>query len=164
MKKQVSNIRYQVEESVKKGAKIVYGDLDFKIPDPELVNGHYFHPLILENITRDQPAFHEELFGPVFSLFRFSDDMEAIELANATEYGLSGSIFTKDMERAKRKALKLECGNVFINEIVASDPAIPCGGVKESGYGRECFKDGLHETLNRKAIIFGEGKWMNYKY
>jgi succinate-semialdehyde dehydrogenase/glutarate-semialdehyde dehydrogenase len=111
---------------------------------------------VLENITKDQPAFYEELFGPVFSMFRFHDDMEAIELANCTNYGLSGSIFTQDNALAKRKALMLEVGNVFINEIVASDPAIPCGGVKDSGFGRECFKDGLHETMNRKAIVFGK--------
>jgi succinate-semialdehyde dehydrogenase / glutarate-semialdehyde dehydrogenase len=81
--------------------------------------------------------------------------MEAVDLANATCYGLSASVFSRDYERAKIKALKLEVGNVFINEIVASDPAIPGGGVKDSGYGRECFSDGLHETLNRKAIVVG---------
>lgn len=114
--------------------------------------------MVIENITKEQPAFSEELFGPVFSLFRFHDDLEAVELANATSYGLSGSIFSQDLDRAHKRALMLECGNVFINEIVASDAAIPGGGVKDSGYGRECFSDGLHETLNRKAIIVGAGK------
>ena len=90
--------------------------------------------------------------------------MEAIELANATSYGLSGSIFSEDLERAHKRALMLECGNVFINEIVASDTAIPGGGVKDSGYGRECFSDGVHETLNRKAIIVGAGKWLIFKF
>lgn len=112
--------------------------------------------MVIENITKEQPAYSEELFGPIFSLFKFSDDLEAIEIANATSYGLSGSIFTQDMDRAKQKAMQLDVGNVFINEIVASDPAIPCGGTKDSGYGRECYKDGLHETLNRKAIVFGK--------
>jgi succinate-semialdehyde dehydrogenase/glutarate-semialdehyde dehydrogenase len=78
-------------------------------------------------------------------------------LANDTDYGLSASIFTQDLEKAKRKALMIEAGNVFINEIVASDPAIPGGGVKDSGYGRECYKDGIHETINRKAVIIGKG-------
>jgi len=114
--------------------------------------------LVIENITKEQPAYCEELFGPVFSLFRFHDDLEATELANATSYGLSASIFTQDLEKAHQKALKLECGMVFINEIVASDPAIPGGGVKDSGYGRECYSDGLHETINRKAIVVGTGK------
>lgn len=112
--------------------------------------------MVIENITKEQPAFCEELFGPVFSLFRFHDSLEAIELANATPYGLSASIFTNDMNRAMNKARQIEVGNFFINEIVASDPAIPGGGVKDSGYGRECYKDGIHETINRKAIIFGK--------
>lgn len=114
--------------------------------------------MVIENITKEQPAFTEELFGPVFSLFRFHDELEASELANATSYGLSASIFTQDLDKAHQKALKLECGMVFINEIVASDPAIPGGGVKDSGYGRECFADGLHETINRKSIVVGTGK------
>lgn len=98
------------------------------------------------------------MFGPVFSLFKFHDDLEAVELANATSYGLSASIFTKDLDRAHLKAMKLECGSVFINEIVVSDPAIPGGGVKDSGYGRECYSDGFHETINRKSIVIGSGK------
>ena len=112
--------------------------------------------MVIENITKEQPAFCEELFGPVFSLFRYTDHHDAIELANATNYGLSASIFTSDPERATRKALQLEVGNIFVNEIVASDPAIPGGGVKDSGYGRECYKDGVHETINRKAIVFAK--------
>ena len=79
-------------------------------------------------------------------------------MANATSYGLSASIFTRDLDKAHDKALKIEAGSVFINEIVASDPAIPGGGVKDSGYGRECFSDGLHETINRKSIVVGHGK------
>ena len=126
--------------------------------NPDFDQGYFFHPMVIENITKEQPAFSEELFGPVFSLFRFHDELEASELANGTSYGLSASIFTQDLERAHQKALKLECGTVFINEIVASDPAIPGGGVKDSGYGRECFSDGLHETINRKSIVVGTGK------
>lgn len=77
-------------------------------------------------------------------------------MANDTIYGLSASIFSRDIQRAKNKAMKLEVGNVFINDSVASDPAIPGGGVKDSGYGRECYKDGLHETINRKAVIIAK--------
>ena len=121
-------------------------------------SGYFFHPLVIENITKDQPAYHEELFGPVFSLYRFHDDIDAIELSNATSYGLSASIFSQDLAKAHKRALMLECGSVFINEIVASDTGIPGGGVKDSGYGRECFSDGLHETINRKAIVVGSGK------
>lgn len=92
----------------------------------------------------------------MFSLFPFEEDQEAIDLANDSVYGLSASIFTKDVQKAKREALELEVGNVFINEGVSSDPAIPGGGVKDSGFGRECYKDGLHETLNRKAVLIGK--------
>lgn len=92
----------------------------------------------------------------MFSLFKFKDDFEAINLANDSRYGLSASIFTKDIAKAKRKSLKLEVGNVFINEAVASDPAVPGGGVKDSGFGRECYKDGLFEIINRKAVLVGK--------
>lgn len=156
MEKQVRNLRSQVLASVAKGAKILYGNLDYQIKDSNLKNGFYFHPIVMENITKEQPAYCEELFGPVFSLFRFHDPIEAAELANCTDYGLSASIFTTDEAKMTREALALEAGNIFINDIVVSDPAIPCGGVKDSGFGRECYKDGLHETLNKKAIIFGK--------
>ena len=112
--------------------------------------------MVLENIKKDMPAYKEELFGPVFSLFKFKDDFEAVNIANDSRYGLSASIFTKNMAKAKRKAIKLECGNVFINDAVASDPTIPGGGVKDSGFGRECYKDGLFEIINRKAILIGK--------
>lgn len=90
----------------------------------------------------------------MFSLFRFSDDVEAVEIANGSKYGLSASIFTKDLDRAKAKAMQLDAGSVFINDTVTTVPGIPGGGTKESGYGRECYKDGLHETTNRKSIVF----------
>lgn len=145
-----------MQVSVSKGAKIIYGDLDFKMQEKGLENGFWFHPLILENVTKEQPAYCEELFGPVFSLFKFNDPIEMVDLANATDYGLSASIFTEDMARAKHEALQLDVGTVFINDFVASDPAIPGGGIKDSGYGRECYKDGVHETINRKAIVYGK--------
>lgn len=155
MERQVSNLKEQVSKSLSKGAKVVYGELDYKNQDPNLKEGFYFHPLILENIKPGQPAFNEELFGPVFSLFNFQEDFESVDIANATPYGLNASVFTKNLEKAYRKAGKLEVGSVFINEAVATDPAIPGGGVKDSGYGRECYKDGLYETFNRKTIIVG---------
>ena len=92
----------------------------------------------------------------MFSLFKFKEELEAVDLVNDTIYGLSASIFSRDLERAQNKAMKLEVGNVFINDIVATDPSIPGGGVKDSGYGRECYKDGLHETINRKSIIIAK--------
>ena len=111
--------------------------------------------MIIENIAKDSPAYCEELFGPVFSLFRFKGASEAVEIANDSVYGLSAAVFTSNRARAEKKAMKLEVGQVFINEAVGSDPGIPSGGIKDSGYGRECYKDGLLETANRKSIIYG---------
>jgi succinate-semialdehyde dehydrogenase/glutarate-semialdehyde dehydrogenase len=147
-----------VKKTLAVGGRLLYGELDYKMQDEALKNGFFTHPLILENIHKDSPAYNEELFGPVFSLFRFNDELEAIELANSSQYGLSGSIYSRDLERARAKAMQLEGGSIFINDIVASDPAIPGGGVKDSGYGRECYTDGLHETLNRKSIVYGTAK------
>ncbi len=104
MEKQVHNLTAQVEKSVAKGARVLFGNLGFKMQQGELASGFYFHPMVIENITKEQPAYCEELFGPVFSLFRFRDSLEAIELANATSYGLSASIFTRDLEKGQRKA------------------------------------------------------------
>ncbi len=146
----------QVQKSIENGAKVVYGSLDYKMTDPNLKDGNFFHPMVIENITRNQPAYSEELFGPVFSLFKFKRGLEAVELANESIYGLSASIFTNDRKRAERKAAMLEVGAVFINEAVSSDPAIPNGGIKDSGYGRECYKDGFMETCNRKALVFAK--------
>ncbi|CDW82260.1 succinate-semialdehyde dehdyrogenase [Stylonychia lemnae] len=146
----------QIQKSLQNGAKIIYGNLEYEHPNEELKNGNYFHPLVLENITKDQPAYCEELFGPVFSLFKIKSDHDAIDLANDSIYGLSASVFTQNIQRGRQAASFLEVGNVFINEAVSSDAAIPGGGVKESGFGRECYKDGLFETVNRKAVIVGK--------
>ncbi len=101
-------------------------------------------------------AYDEELFGPVFTILRFKDIDESIFFANDNRYGLSANIFTKDVEKAKKVASELEVGNVFINEVAGSSPGVPTGGVKDSGYGRECYKDGLFETINRKGIVIGK--------
>jgi succinate-semialdehyde dehydrogenase/glutarate-semialdehyde dehydrogenase len=123
--------------------------------DKDLEKGYFFHPLIIDNITSDQPAFYDEIFAPVFALFSFKTDQEAINLANSSSYGLSSCIFSENIERVRKIAMKIEAGNVFINEITNSDPSIPNGGVKDSGYGRECYKDGLLEIINRKGIVIG---------
>lgn len=155
--KQLDKIRSQIKESIDKGAKMIYGDLSYKIKDSQLSKGFYFQPVILENISKDQPAYFEELFAPVFSLFSFKDDIDAATLANDSQFGLSGSVISTNLERAKSLAMKLEVGDVYINEAVGSDPAIPSGGVKDSGFGRECHRDGILEVINRKAICVMPG-------
>lgn len=135
------------------GAKSV--ELNFKI-EGDLKNGSYFKPMILEDVPLESQAYKEELFGPVFTLFRFSEDKEAYKIANDIGYGLGSSIFSKNIEKAKERALQLETGHVSINDVTITDPGIPNGGIKESGYGRECYKDGLTAVCNKKSIIVGK--------
>ena len=100
------------------------------------------------------PAYHEELFGPVAVLFRFKTEEEAIQIANDTVFGLGAGIFTADIEKAKVLAEKgLVAGSVFINDFVKSDPRLPFGGIKESGYGRELSELGLREFMNIKTVF-----------
>ena len=135
---------------------MVFGDLEYKIDDPALQNGSYFYPMVIENIPKDSPCYWDELFGPVFTLFKVSSDQEAADLANDTVYGLSGVVFTTDIDRGQRLAEKVDVGGIYINEIVVTDPTIPAGGVKESGYGRECYIDGLLEISNKKIYAIAK--------
>ncbi len=134
------------------GARLVYGHLNYQPSDENLKDGSYFHPLILENISKPQPAYSCELFGPVFSLFKYSDPLDAVEIANDVSFGLSAAIFSKNIKKAERMGEMIEAGSIFINELVMTDPSFPNGGIKDSGYGRECYKDGLFEISNRKIF------------
>lgn len=139
----------QVEESVKQGAHILLGG---KILHGE---GYYYEPTILTDITKDSPAYNDELFGPVASLFVVDNEYDAIELANDTSFGLGASIWTKDTKHALQLAKKIQSGCVYINTIVKSDPRIPFGGVKNSGYGRELSNVGIKEFVNFKTTVIG---------
>jgi len=137
----------QVNKSVSKGAKLLCGGTLDEKP------GYFFPPTVLSNIQPGMPAYDQELFGPVASLFKVKSEQEAIELANDTSFGLGAAIFSANIENAKRIAEKeLEAGCCFINDFVRSDPRLPFGGVKESGYGRELSVYGLQEFLNIKTI------------
>jgi succinate-semialdehyde dehydrogenase/glutarate-semialdehyde dehydrogenase len=140
----------QVEKSVKAGANVQLGGTR---PDRE---GAFFNPTILTNIPKDSPAYDEELFGPVASVFNVSDEKEAIKLANNSRFGLGGSVWTADKERGRKVAEKVESGAVYVNKMMASDPAVPFGGIKTSGYGRELSHLGIHEFMNQKSIWIGE--------
>ncbi len=137
----------QVSKTVQSGATILTGA---HIIEGE---GHYYQPGILENIPKDSVAYTEELFGPVALLFKVKNLDEAIELANAVRFGLGSAIYTNDQEEMKTAIHNLDYGSTFINHIVASDPRLPFGGVKNSGYGRELAEDGIREFMNLKTIV-----------
>lgn len=140
-------LHQQVEKSRNMGATVLLGGY---IPEG---NAPFYPPTVLENVVPGMPAYHEELFGPVAVLFRVKTEEEAIRIANDTVFGLSAGIFTSDIEKGKRLAEKgLEAGCVFINDFVKSDPRLPFGGIKESGYGRELSAIGIREFVNVKTI------------
>ena len=136
----------QVIESIKQGAVAVTG-CNF-----ESGAGAYYQASILDQVTPGVCAYHEELFGPVASIIRADNEADAIRIANDTEFGLGGSVWTQDSARGERVARQLECGCVFVNGLVKSDPRLPFGGVKNSGYGRELSRLGIHEFVNAKTI------------
>jgi succinate-semialdehyde dehydrogenase/glutarate-semialdehyde dehydrogenase len=133
---------------VAKGAKIACGG---SIPERR---GFYYPATVLEDVCPGQPAYEDELFGPVASLIRARDDDHAMQLANDSRFGLGGGIMSADEERAIEMAEKyFDTGMVFINRFGLADPAMPFGGVKDSGYGREHGGFGLKEFVNVKAVI-----------
>jgi succinate-semialdehyde dehydrogenase / glutarate-semialdehyde dehydrogenase len=139
----------QVQKSVDLGARTILGG------NPHRENSAEFAPTILTDIPDDSPAYSEELFGPVASVFRVNSEQEAIELANSTEFGLGASLWTADLDRGEELAAKVESGSVFINDMVASHPYLPFGGLKKSGYGRELGRQGILEFVNHQSIYLG---------
>ncbi len=141
-------LHQQVEKSKEMGATILLGGY---VPEG---NAPFYPPTVFENVVAGMPAYHEELFGPVAVLFRFKTEEEAIRIANDTVFGLGAGIFTSDVEKGKLLAEKgLEAGCVFVNDFVKSDPRLPFGGIKESGYGRELSTIGIREFVNTKTIV-----------
>ena len=144
------NLDNQVKKSIQQGAKLIYGGHIIK----EQPNGLYYSPTILTNVTTEMVAFKEELFGPVIVITISENDDHAIQLVNTSIYGLGGGIFTNDIPFAKKVAkYHIESGMCFINQCVSSHPALPFGGIKQSGYGRECSVEALRELANIKTIL-----------
>jgi succinate-semialdehyde dehydrogenase/glutarate-semialdehyde dehydrogenase len=142
----VKSLDADVQKSVQAGAKILTGGHPLKLP------GNYYAPTVLTNIPKESPAYREELFGPVATLFRVKDIDEAIRLANDSRFGLGASAWTNDDRERERFINELESGMVFINKMVASDPRMPFGGVKSSGHGRELSANGIREFMNIKTV------------
>ncbi len=139
-------LHFQMKKSIEKGAELINGG---NIPKGK---GYYLEPAILGNVTPGMPAFDEELFGPVAAVIEAKDENDAVELANMSDFGLGAAVFSKDLEKAENIAGQIETGNVFINDFVKSDPRLPFGGTKQSGYGRELSDLGIKEFLNAKTI------------
>ncbi|MDP1604657.1 MAG: NAD-dependent succinate-semialdehyde dehydrogenase [Legionella sp.] len=140
-------LHQQVIESVEKGAILLSGG---RMVDRQ---GFYYPPTLLTNVCKGMPAFDEELFGPVIAIIKVHSEDEAIALANASNFGLAAAVFTSDLIRGEEIAThKIEAGSCFVNAVVASDPRVPFGGIKHSGYGRELSREGILEFVNTKTV------------
>jgi succinate-semialdehyde dehydrogenase/glutarate-semialdehyde dehydrogenase len=145
----LETIEDQVNRSVQQGAELLTGGK--RIAD----KGYFYAPTLLTNVTQEMPVFIEETFGPVTSVMTFERPEQAVKIANSTNFGLGASIWSEDTTHAKRLASEIDAGSVFINELVKSDPRLPFGGIKRSGYGRELGREGIREFVNIKTI------WVN---
>jgi succinate-semialdehyde dehydrogenase / glutarate-semialdehyde dehydrogenase len=142
----LQGVHDQVQKTVAAGAKLLTGGNRIHGP------GFFYEPTVLIDVPKDSPAYREEVFGPVAAIFRVGDAREAINLANDSTFGLGSSAWTKDRDEQKLFASELDSGMVFINAMVASDPRLPFGGVKRSGFGRELGAAGIREFTNTKTI------------
>jgi succinate-semialdehyde dehydrogenase/glutarate-semialdehyde dehydrogenase len=142
----VKDLDAEVQKTIQAGAKLLTGGHPIKRA------GNFYAPTVLASIPRNSPAYGEELFGPVASVFRVKDQDEAIRVANDVRFGLGSSVWTNDEKERERFINELEAGMVFINKMVASDPRIPFGGVKASGHGRELGAVGIREFVNAKTV------------
>ena len=140
----------QVDGAVANGAKVLMGGKRIDRP------GSFMQTTILTDVKPDNPAFRDEFFGPVAMVFKVKDEDEAVALANNSDFGLGGSVFTKDLERAKRVASRVETGMMFINNIDWADASLPFGGINNSGYGRELGGMGIQEFVNKKLVRFAD--------
>jgi succinate-semialdehyde dehydrogenase/glutarate-semialdehyde dehydrogenase len=144
----VDELERQVQESVRRGARILTGGK--RLSDRP---GFYFQPTVLADVQPGMPAYDEELFGPVAALISARDADDAVRIANDTLFGLGASIWTRDLAQAEKMAADIEAGMVFVNGLVRSDPRLPFGGIKRSGFGRELSHYGIKEFVNIKTVV-----------
>lgn len=141
------DLEKQVDKSVALGAEIILGGKR---------NGTYFEPTILVNVSKEMPIFKEETFGPAIGITIFESEQDAVDLCNASDFGLGVSIFTSDLKKAEKLIPEFDEGAVFVNELVKSDPRLPFGGIKISGYGRELSAHGIKEFVNKKTVYINK--------
>ena len=144
----LNKIDSQVKESVKEGAEVLTGGEQIGR------RGYFYRPTVLKNVNPKMKIAQEEVFGPVAPIIVAGDEVEALNLANDSEYGLGASIWTQDLDKAERLSSSVESGIVSVNNVVASDPRVPFGGVKKSGFGRELSRYGMLEFVNIKSVRF----------
>jgi succinate-semialdehyde dehydrogenase/glutarate-semialdehyde dehydrogenase len=142
----LTGVHEQVQKTIGAGAKLLTGGN--RVAGP----GFFYEPTVLVDVPKNSPAYREEVFGPVASVFRVRDEAEAIDLANDHVFGLGASVWTNDAKQQELFVSELETGMVFINAMVASDPRLPFGGVKRSGFGRELGAVGMREFMNTKTV------------
>lgn len=148
--KSLQELDKQVQDSITQGAELVTGGK--RVGD----SGNFYAPTILSGVKPGMRAYHEEMFGPVASVIIVKDENEAIRVANDSRFGLGGSVWTQDLERGKRVAAQIESGAVFVNSMVKSDPRLPFGGIKKSGFGRELSHYGIKEFCNIKLVVVND--------
>jgi succinate-semialdehyde dehydrogenase/glutarate-semialdehyde dehydrogenase len=141
-----ASLHHQVTDSIAQGAVALTGC------KPAERNGYYYQASILDHVTDKTRAYHEELFGPVAIVIRAASEEDALHIANQTRYGLGSSLWSQDVERAEQLATRIQAGCTFINGMVKSDPRLPFGGVKASGFGRELSQQGIREFVNAKTV------------
>ncbi|WP_370579079.1 NAD-dependent succinate-semialdehyde dehydrogenase [Snodgrassella alvi] len=147
-RKSKDTLQEQLDAAIAHGAKVLCGNQPAK--------DNFFTPTLITDISRDNPAYYEEFFGPVAQLYIVKNDEEAITLANDSNFGLGGTVFSKDIERAKKLASRIETGMVFINRFGDSVAELPFGGIKRSGFGRELSDLGIKEFVNHKLVVLAQ--------
>ncbi|MGH9756239.1 MAG: NAD-dependent succinate-semialdehyde dehydrogenase [Candidatus Acidiferrales bacterium] len=143
------SLHKQVEDALAKGAKVLIGGKSLT------GKGAFYMPSILDGVQPGMRAWEEELFGPVANIIRVRNEAEALKVANGSHYGLGGSVWTRDKKRGEAFARRMQSGSAFVNGLVKSDPRMPFGGIKNSGYGRELARHGIHEFTNVKTVWIG---------
>lgn len=142
----LEQLHRQVSSSVEKGAKLQLGGARLQRP------GYFYPPTLLTEVKKGMPAYHEEVFGPVAAVIKVENAEQALAIANDTVFGLGGSVWTRDTAKGERLAAGIEAGAVFVNGLVKSDPRLPFGGIKTSGYGRELSHFGIQEFVNIQTV------------